>query len=994
MHRVLRPVAPPRQNPAVGYARHVGRVGVLAVALGVFGAVASSPGVAWAETPGSSATSNPAPSGSADGNTSNPSTDTSGATVDDAADDPQADPEPEPDDPDVTTGDDLGDDLGDDGVDGGGDAAATPDPTVSDGTDDVVVENPEELPAATPEPTPEPPLTGDDAPATHNDATPTPPPAVEPAAPENAAPPDEPVASANRTNNTHVANTNTNAALAAATDATPAAAANPLDALGKQIGTALNLPTRAEVEHQVRAAAEYCLCGVVSTITRLLNGVITPPSGPSPAAPAQNAMTWAVLGFVRRQVDYAVAAFNRTPPGQFVHQVGVAVTQWIADFGNSPTGRQISATVGAFIEGCNNSTQLPDEFDRTVVVGGLSEPTDFEFVMDKDHPDRIHKILFTEKSGTLKSYDVATGTTTTLANIGVVTGNGERGLIGIEVDPNFWNESEDGYRTIYVAYTNTANRDQLSSFTVSADFAGLTNEQKLVESTLQANEFHHGGELEFDPSGQYLYWAVGNNTTVMNSQDLTNIHGKILRLNRDGSAAAGNPFLSSTDPVTQRIYAYGLRNPFRMAFDPVSGALLAGDVGESKWEELNLVRPGANFGWPYAEGPKPGSGYADPLYAYPHSASIGSGSITSVMVYTDARTPAGQAKVLIADYSLGWIRELTFDDKYSSLISERTFDSGAGAVVKLAQAPNGDIYQLNIYPGTLSVITPSGGNRSPVAVITASQTSGPGHSLTVEFSGAQSTDPDGDDLQYSWNFGNGQTSQAKNPTVTFENTGSEFSAYTVTLTVTDGNKAATATQRIVVGSTAPDAAIQVTSPGGDHYNAGDTLTFHATGSDVEDGALPDSSYTWMVEFLHAEHKHPFLSEVEGPNLTMTVPTDYDQLADTRYRVILTVTDSSGLSTRVEQIVRPNLVTLTFGADDPQAAYTVDGVPRTGTYTEQAVVGVHRTISAVSPQTINGKQVVFGSWSDGGEGTHVIVTPGSNTTYTVTYVAAPVPSTVL
>ena len=139
-------------------------------------------------------------------------------------------------------------------------------------------------------------------------------------------------------------------------------------------------------------------------------------------------------------------------------------------------------------------------------------------------------------------------------------------------------------------------------------------------------------------------------------------------------------------------------------------------------------------------------------------------------------------------------------------------------------------------------------------------------------------------------------------------------------------------------------------------------------------------------FHHADHVHPFRDNVVGPELSITIPTEYDQLANTYYKVILTVTDSSGLATTVEKDVRPNLVTLTFGANNPNARYTLDGIPRTGTYTELAVVGVHRTIGAISPQTVGGQQLAFGSWSDGGTQTHVIVTPGANTSYTVNYAA--------
>lgn len=989
------------------YAKYVGRVGALAVALGVFGAVATSPGVASAD---GTDTSSSASSSKSDTSSSNSSGSTGSTNSGSSGNDSDAGSSGDSGGASPATSDD-GDDAGTDDVDGAtsadtdgdGDAGAD---EADDADDEVVEEDPQET-AETPDLDPaagQQGADGDDGlPAESQESTDggaTQPPPATPTATSHS----DHTVSATPIENTEeqsaerVLATNVTDApaggpatviMALQSDEPAAAVAaqttdNPLTLWGKQIGTALNLPTPDQVVQQIKTTVITCVCGVINTVQNLLAGIMTPATAPGPADPAQNTIMWSVLAWTRRQIDYAVAAFNRSPLGQFVHQVGVAVTDWVVDIGNSPEGRQISTMFVQFLEECQDSTELPAEFDRTVLVSGLNEPTDFEFVMAQDDPDHIHQVLFTEKSGAIKAYDVDTGTLTTLGRVNVVTADGERGLIGIEVDPNFWDSTKVGYQTLYVAYTNAQNFDQLSSFVVSGNT--LTDETELLRSTEQANEFHHGGELEFDPTGQYLYWGVGNNTTPSeNSQNLTNIHGKILRLNRDGTAADGNPFIESDNEITQRIYAYGLRNPFRFTFDAQTGALLAGDVGEASWEELNLVQPGANYGWPDAEGPLPGSGFVDPLYAYRHTAPTNAGSITSVMMYDNGSVPAGEKKVLIADYSLGWIKELTFDDQYSSLIGEHMFDSGAGAVVKLTQAPNGDIFQLNIYPGTLSVIAPSGGNRSPSAVIEASATSGEGSSLVVDFSAGGSTDPDGDALTYHWNFGNGQTSTETNPTVTFTNADA-FTSYNVTLTVSDRDKTSTATQRIVVGSTPPVADFE-TDNGDYTYNAGDTIDFVATGSDDQDGTLlPDSAFSWTVEFHHADHKHPFLNTVVGPELSITIPTDYDQLANTYYKVVLTVTDSSGLTTTVEKDVRPNLVTLTFGANNPNARYTLDGIPRTGTYSELAVVGVHRTIGAISPQTVGAQQLVFGSWSDGGTQTHIIVTPGANTSYTVNYAA--------
>lgn len=948
------------------YAKYVGRVGALAVALGVTGVLATSPGVAWADTTTSVADSStssaetdttvdtPAPSASADpGGTIG-----TGTTLDDE-DDP-------PTDEDETADNDGG----------------LPDNTGSDDEPDIDVDvapDTETSGAADTD-------TGADIPSLPISA------ALDTSARDTNSLPAEDGITLFAARQSEV----TGPAIAASTAITPlhsaAAAPNSPGEWGKAIGTALHLPTPNQVFEDTRDFVITCACALINGALNLFSGLMAPAAATdAPASPLQNTILWTVLGWARRQVDFAVAAFNRSLLGQWVNQVATNVSQWAGSIGNSPWGRTISAQIGAFVAECEGRVGLPDEFDRTTLISGLNEPTDFELITHDGDSDHIHQILITEKSGAIKSYDMHTGQLTTLANLAVVTANGERGLIGIEVDPNFWDSDSQGYQKIYVAYTNAQNYDQLSSFTLAGNT--LSDEQTLVTSTLLANDFHHGGEIEFDPTGQYLYWAVGNNTRPSeNSQDLTNIHGKILRINRDGSGVTTNPFyVEGGNPDTNRIYALGLRNPFRFGIDPDTGAVLSGDVGEATWEELNLIKAGANYGWPTTEGAE-GGGFADPIYAYPHSTGFGNGSITAVMVYDAGSPVAGQKKVWIADYSLGWIRELTFDDQYTSLISERTIDSGAGSVVKLTQGPEGEIYQLNIYPGALLVIRPSEGNRSPVAVIEASATSGAGDSLTVDFDAGNSTDPDDDTLTYSWDFGNGQTSTSATQTVTFTNAGG-YTAYNVTLTVTDElGKQNVTTGRIVVGSTPPVADFDVPAGEDYMYNAGDTASFSATATDPQDSAggeqLPDSAFSWKVVFHHADHTHPFIDEVSGPDLTFGIPVDFHQLSNTYYNVILTVTDSSGLKTVVQKEIHPNLVTVTFGSNVPGAKYTLDGIPHTGTYTEQVVVGVERTLGAISPQTINGQQYVFDSWQHGGASTHTITTPDADGSFTVNYVLAP------
>jgi aldose sugar dehydrogenase len=322
------------------------------------------------------------------------------------------------------------------------------------------------------------------------------------------------------------------------------------------------------------------------------------------------------------------------------------------------------------------------EPERTVVASGLNQPTDFQFLPDG-------RILVAEKAGRIRIVDDGEVVRRPLYRVPTLT-QGERGLGAITVDPQF---EDNGY--IYVAYTTIFARDRLARLTVRGNRVVFGSQKVLMQTTDTSALFHHGGALGFGPDGK-LYWGVGDNKRSDNAQDLGTIHGKIVRINPDGTIPADNPDLG--DGALPQIYAYGFRNPFRLTF--ANGQLLVADVGENSFEEVDNVKAGGNYGWPDAEGPCSGCDSINPIYSYGHG--TGGAAITAVLFYTGGQLgPEFQNTLLVADLVKGWIRAVDCTADFSSCGSAQDFDADAGGTVVLAQGPDGALYQLNYSSGQL-----------------------------------------------------------------------------------------------------------------------------------------------------------------------------------------------------------------------------------------------------------------------------------------------------
>jgi glucose/arabinose dehydrogenase/PKD repeat protein len=580
-----------------------------------------------------------------------------------------------------------------------------------------------------------------------------------------------------------------------------------------------------------------------------------------------------------------------------------------------------------------------------------------------------------------------------ITNIGRNYSN--QGLYTVAVDPAF---TTNHY--IYVFYTlGTPNHDRLSRFTVNQALTSAGSELVLYEDSDLSGADHHGGAIMFG-NDNMLYVTTGDEFYGPASQDMSNPEGKILRLNPvDGSPAPGNPFLN-TPGVDPRIWASGLRNPFRGSYDAPSGRMLIGDVGYQTVEEINIGAAGANYGWPNAEGPSTNPAYTNPVYSYTHSGH--DSAVVGGFVYHGTQFPSSyEGSYFYADYAQHWIKRLTFDASgnltgaFNFEPADGSPDGPFGDIVCLTEGPDGALYYVDLGfqlggngAGTVHRISYVSTNQAPVAAASATPTAGAAP-LTVTFSSAGSHDPEGTPLSYSWDFGDGTVSSDANPTHTYATRG----VYQARLTVSDGvNSAISTPVNISVGSPPVITAFSTTPSDGGFFVAGDVVSFSGAATDP-DGVLSSSSYVWNIDFLHDSHVHPG-APTSGTSGTFTIPTTgHDFSGFTRYRITLTVTDADGLTTSRSAIIYPSKVNLTFDTAPSGLTYYIDGIAHTGQFVYDTLIGFHHTVEA-RDQTVGSSTYTFSSWSDGGTQQHVVIVPTVDTSYTATYsvVSAPVPIT--
>ncbi|MGB5286991.1 MAG: PQQ-dependent sugar dehydrogenase [Ignavibacteriaceae bacterium] len=308
----------------------------------------------------------------------------------------------------------------------------------------------------------------------------------------------------------------------------------------------------------------------------------------------------------------------------------------------------------------------------------------FKFPVDIQSPnDGTNRIFVLSQPGVIYVFDNNSDTKEKKIFLDIrekVLYGGEMGLLGLAFHPNY---KDNGF--FYLDYTTRGpRRTVISRFQVSGDDPSVADpsSEEIILEVEQPYENHNGGQISFGPDS-YLYISLGDGGSggdpLNAGQDLKNLLGKLLRIDVDNKAdgknyslPADNPFIGNSGGYKEEIYAYGLRNVWRFSFD-IENRLWAADVGQNKWEEINLIEKGKNYGWRIMEAkhcydPETNcdtTGLVLPIWEYGHN-NLGGFSITGGFVYSGKSASGLNNKYIYADYVSGRIWQLEFVNKLVS----------------------------------------------------------------------------------------------------------------------------------------------------------------------------------------------------------------------------------------------------------------------------------------------------------------------------------------
>ena len=621
--------------------------------------------------------------------------------------------------------------------------------------------------------------------------------------------------------------------------------------------------------------------------------------------------------------------------------------------------------------------QLPPGFVQKKLTGdNINEATAMVHAADG-------RIFVAERSGNVKVFQ--NGTVSTVYTVATVTAS-EQGLLGITLHPDFATNGK-----CYLFYTKADMTVHYLDIIVITPANSVSSVTHVMEFDPILNGFHNGGALLFKDG--LLYVAIGESNVSAQAVLLDTYRGKILRLTENGDPAPGNPYYNEAGASRQKrsIWAIGMRNPWKMSLDPISGKIFVVNVG-GDYEEINDVTnpdpsKNYNYGWDQngRSGPQQAANTILPVFAYPH-ANWGC-AITSGVFFNPAATnyPAEyHNRFFFSDWCSDWFRSVDATNPGNGYTEFSA--TGFGSILGTSVGIDGNIYYIRYNTtGSLWRIEYDNTN-APLIVndpVSQSIVTGDPVSFTVTASGAIP-------LQYKWQFNNvdipGAT--ANTYTIAAVAAGDAGNYRCVVSNVNGADTSNNATLTVLPFNAKP--VVHITSPINTlTWNVLDQVTFSGTATDAEDGVLPASAYHWEVRFYHQEnatsqHWHP------GPTIPTGV-TSGNFIADNGgeaspnvwFRILLTVTDAAG-RTGIDSVdIQPNKVELTAVTNIPGLKLVMGGEGTTPC-TKTWVVNGALTLEAPASQILNNNVYTFTSWDHGGTASQTLRVPAVNTTYTANY----------
>ncbi|HEY2374283.1 MAG TPA: PQQ-dependent sugar dehydrogenase [Gaiellaceae bacterium] len=399
-------------------------------------------------------------------------------------------------------------------------------------------------------------------------------------------------------------------------------------------------------------------------------------------------------------------------------------------FSQDTTAQQDEQLIHSLKSGSTVTGNFAGSLSGRVALTGFTEPTDFAFLTPK-------RLLVSEKRGVVWEASLATNERRIVLDLRKDTSVGYfRGLVTVAADPDF---ARDHF--IYVLYSVTHGKPtsaapttaRLTRYTLGAN--GEAQSPHVLLGTARGRSCstlpsgadcipsdldHLGAEIAFAPDGT-MFISTGDGggydskieQDALRAQDVNALGGKVLHITRSGLGVPSNPFFDGNPKDNRsKVWAIGLRNPFRLARDPQTGALVAGDVGAHRYDEIDVVHRGDDLGWPCYEGDVPHPPYASSRYCRTLYAR-GRSSLTwptktepsTTVIVGGAFLPKGLARdvhgtYLFASLGHGWLRAMSFSARDLAAVSHVLAEKLPGPVA-IHLSPAGGLYILCLGTGDL-----------------------------------------------------------------------------------------------------------------------------------------------------------------------------------------------------------------------------------------------------------------------------------------------------